>query len=173
MKNALASGIATFLLIGALPSANAETRAVTCKMSGTVEVKPGLKAPSPSYDGEPYKVKIRGKLSGCQGSQAVPGSATLRANGEGEGTCVLRSLVGKASLKWDNRNETTFDFSTHDVASALVLTSTITKSNEPAMPEGDGGGGTLRFESDTSKCNTSDGVRSATFEGQLSSGSPG
>lgn len=160
------------MLIGALPSASAAARAITCKMSGTVEVKPGLRAPAPGYDGEPYKVKITGELTGCQGSQGVPGSAVLKGTGRGDGTCVLRALDGESSLKWDNGNETTFEFSTQDVASANVFTSTITKSNEPAMQEGDGGFGALRFQGDTSKCNTDEGVKSATFEGQLTSGSP-
>ena len=171
MKKALVSAIVSVLLLTPL-GANAEGRAVTCKMSGIVEVKPGLKAPSPTYAGEPYKVKIAGELTGCHGSQDTPGSAILKATGKGEGTCVLRALDGEASLKWDNGNETRVNFSTQDGASTALFTSTTTKSNEPTMPSGDGGVGALRFEGDTSKCNTPEGVTSAKFEGQLTTGSP-
>ena len=171
MKKALVSSIATVLLLIPFPSANAEPTTVTCKMSGVVEVKPGLRAPGPGYYGDEYKVKIEGELIDCRGSQNVPGSAVLKARGKGEGTCVLRSLQGVASLKWDNGNHTTFDFTTKDLASANAFTTAVTKSNDPAMQEGDSGLGALRFTGDTSKCNTPEGVTSATFEGQLTSGS--
>ena len=172
MRKIIAAGATAFLLLGALPGANAESRGITCKMSGTVEVRPGLRAPSPGYYGDKYKVKIEGDLADCRGSAVAPTSAVLKATGEGEGTCVLRSLEGITTLKWDNGNHTTFEFSTRDVASANAFTTTVTKSNEPAMQEGDSGLGALKFTGDTAKCNTPDGVTNATFEGQLSSGSP-
>ena len=172
MRKTVVAAATAFVLLGALPGANAETRGVTCKMTGTVEVKPGLRAPAAGYYGEEYKVKIDGQLTECLGPEVAPSSATLKATGNGEGTCVLRSLEGVTSLKWDNGNHTTFEFSTRDVASANAFTTTITKSDEPTMQEGDGGLGALKFTGDTAKCNTPEGVTNATFEGQLTSGSP-
>ena len=160
------------IVVATIAPAQADGRAITCKMTGSVEVKPGLRAPAPGYYGEKYKVKIDGQLTDCGGPQGAPSSADLKATGEGEGTCVLRNLEGVTSLKWDNGNHTTFEFSTEDVASANAFTTSVIKSNEPAMQGGDTGLGALKFTGDTSKCNTPDGVTSATFEGQLTSGSP-
>ena len=170
MKKALISSVATVLLLFPSPSANAEATALSCKMTGSVEVKPGLRAPAPGYYGDTYKVKITGELTGCTGPQGGPTSATIKASGTGEGTCVLRTLDGESSVDWDNGNKTTFKFNTQDLASANAFPITTTKSNEPAMQEGDRGFGVLRFTGDTAKCNTPEGVTTATFEGQVSSG---
>lgn len=173
MKKTFVAVIAAGSLAALHSPATAEGRAISCKMLGSVEVKPGLKAPAPGYYGDDYKVKIEGELTGCHGPQGTPTSAALKASGTGDGTCVLRSLDGVASLKWDNGKHTMFEFSTHDVASANVFATRATKSNEPAMQEGDAGIGALTFTGDTAKCNTPEGLTSATFEGQVTSGSAG
>ena len=173
MSKSLAAGTtALLMLLGALPGAQADARGVTCEMSGTVEVKPGLRGPAPGYYGEPYRVKIDGELTGCVSTDESLHSGSMKAIATVEGTCVLRGVEGVTHVKWDNGNESTFDISTNDPAAAAVIRSTTTKSNEPAMQEGDGGYAVVHFEGDTEKCNTDEGITSATFEGQFSSGSP-
>jgi hypothetical protein len=171
IKTLVAVAVTTVLAATLSPAAAAE-RAITCRMTGSVEVKPGLRAPGPDYYGDAYKIKIEGELTGCEGSQGAPTAGSFKATGSGEGTCVKREIDGVSIVKWDNGNTTKFEFSTQDVASANAFTVTPTKSNEPAMQEGDSGIAALRFTADTAKCNTPEGVTSATFEGQLTSGSP-
>ena len=169
-KPYVAGAAMVLMILGALPGARAATRAVTCEMSGTVEVKPGLRAPAPGYLGEPYKVKIEGELTGCESTDDSLHSGSMKAIARGEGTCVLRGVEGVTSVRWDNGNRSTFDISTNDAAVAAVIRSTTTKSNEPAMQEGDDGTAVVHFEGATEKCNTDEGITSATFEGQFSSG---
>ncbi len=173
MKKTFATLAAASLFVSlvALP-ARAEPRHVACEVSGAVQVRPGLRTPSPDNLGAPYKVKIKGELTNCNSSDPTLESGEIEGTINGEGSCGHRAGEGEATVTWNNGNETTFTVKSTDEAALVVLPIETTESTEPAMTEGDHGVSIAILDADREECDTRRGARGATFEGHLMSGSP-
>ena len=164
MKKALLIFASIALVAVFAPTVAAEPHGITCQLTGEAKLAPGLTA-----EGGKYNVVFTGELSGCQSSGDI-GGGTVKAQATAEGSCVHAVAEGHALIKWDNGNKSQVDFTTEDVGALVVLDFEITKSNDDTAVEGDQGLGALFFQADPMGCNSDEGIKEASFEGQIASG---
>ncbi|MGH2806593.1 MAG: hypothetical protein ACRDKT_04890 [Actinomycetota bacterium] len=173
MATKLSIALSAGLLIAAVappvqadPVVVAEEHGITCSLTGEAKLKPGLNMD----DGE-YKVTFTGELSDCLATGDAS-SGTVKAKAVGSGTCGHNTTEGVAMIKWDNKTKTIVDFSTEGAGATVLLTATVTKSNESSLVEGDDAFGLLVFQADPTACESDAGVTEAGFNGQVGGGSP-
>ena len=166
MKRASIALAASALVVLAVPANSAESHGLTCNVTGAARFSPGV-----TSEAADFKVAFKGELSDCQ-STGEATSATVVAKAKAEDTsCAYGGVTGKGIIKWDDGKKTRFEFSTTDIAAAVILTGEVTKSNDDVAQRGDDMASTLAFNADATKCETKKGLTKVDFQGQMLSGS--
>ncbi|MDQ1397838.1 MAG: hypothetical protein QOG64_3097 [Acidimicrobiaceae bacterium] len=159
----------------ASPASAAGPHGLACTLAGSAAFKPGLTATAKAYT-----YTFTGNLTNCQSTDATLKTGTVKATGKGSGTCVNGTGAGVAAIKWNNRKVTAIKFTTTSAGAAVDVATTVVKSvvisgvtyttSEVATVVNDQGAGALAFQADATKCNTTTGLTTATFNGPIGSG---
>ena len=174
LSGAAALGISA-ALAGALPAHAAGPHGVTCGLTGTAHFKPGLTTTAAKGT-----FTFSGALANCKSTDATLTKGTVTASGAGTASCAEGTAAGTAIIKWNNGKTTVVSFTTQNAGAAVEVSTKVIKSktigtttyttNESATAVGDSGAGLLAFQADATKCTTTTGLTTATFQGQIGSG---
>ena len=162
-------------LAGAVPAHAAAPHGVACDLTGSAKFTPGLKSTTGKS-----AYTFTGKFASCQSSDATLKTGTVSAKGTATGTCASGTSTGVAGLIWSNKKVTALSYTTTSAGAVVAVQSKVVPkvviglttyiTNEPATLKNDQGASVLAFNADATKCSTTTGITTATFQGPTGSG---
>jgi hypothetical protein len=162
-------------LAGAVPATAAGPHGVGCNLAGSAKFTPGLKSTTGKS-----AYTFTGKFDTCQSTDATIKTGTVSAKGTATGTCANGTSTGVAGITWNNKKVTAITFTTTSAGAVVYVASKVvpkvvigTKTyttNEPATLKNDLGDSVLAFNADATKCTTTTGITTATFQGPSATG---
>jgi hypothetical protein len=146
-----AAAVALFAPAG---SAVGDTQA-GCHLGGQATVTPGLTATD-------HKIEFgfTGNLTECQGKPGVE-SGTIKAKGQGTGSCTSNATKGKAKAVWNNGKKSTIKFKTSGTGVYVTVTGKVRRG----LFKGEAVNAQLVFQTDHPQDCEGSGVSDPTFDG--------